>query len=214
MKKQCCICQEIESGFLDKKYVNYAEVEERILWETNNFIVVPSISPICEDHLLLFPKLHISSLAQLSYDYINEFIDFTKIIFDKLLVKHESMVMFEHGVGKGQNGGCGIDHAHLHFLPLSINHFNASIIKLTDLFNSPYNVELKDIKGIPYHANYIIIGNNVNNLQIYRNEFFESQTIRKILCNLLNIDTWDWKELTNENIFRQTVQFWHYSQFA
>ena len=58
----CCICSEISSGKFPSKYYSFYPVNNRICLENEQFIVVPSISPIVEGHLLIFPKYHIKNL--------------------------------------------------------------------------------------------------------------------------------------------------------
>jgi diadenosine tetraphosphate (Ap4A) HIT family hydrolase len=210
MKPECCICSEINYGIIDNKFVDYSSVKERILCRSDNFITIPSVSPLSVDHLLIFPEYHISSLAQLPHNLLPEFIDFVNSINQILSNKHTSIIMFEHGVGKGQQGGCGIDHAHLHILPCSSDLYNNTIIELTNSYNKPLFTNLKDLIKISNISNYIIIGNSINNMNIYNSTYFESQTVRKILCKFLNIEDWDWKKLTNKSNFEQTIHDWHY----
>jgi ATP adenylyltransferase len=211
MKTNCCICNEISSGIIDSKLSNYSPVKERFLWRTNNFVAVPSVSPLSIDHFLIFPKIHISSLAQLNDCLFKEFKDFANQITEDMSNQYSELIMFEHGVGKGQQGGCGIDHAHLHILPCSKELFDNTINELINQFGYPTSTRLKKINSISENSNYIIIGNNVDNIYLFENYYFESQTIRKILCKFLDINSWDWKELTNKNLFEQTISNWQHA---
>lgn len=65
---KCSICDEILNGDQAGLYYLYAKsllnnVESRILYENEKFIVMPSLGPVAECHLLVLPKKHICSYA-------------------------------------------------------------------------------------------------------------------------------------------------------
>jgi ATP adenylyltransferase len=97
-----------------------SKLYDSILIETKNFVVVPSRGSIVEGWLLVVPKRHILSIAQLSPDEYREYSE----LVTKLKSKVESIwgvmpTLFEHGPSHEKDLiGCGINHAHLHMVPL------------------------------------------------------------------------------------------------
>jgi diadenosine tetraphosphate (Ap4A) HIT family hydrolase len=201
-------------GVLDSKFSTYTNIRERILLKSENFIVIPSISPLGINHLLIFPTIHISSLAQINHKQNKELYQIVKKVLKKLFdknysEKNKSFILFEHGVTKGQTGGCGVDHAHLHILPCDNDMVNEIFAKMTEKFLKPEKIKFDKINTIADSVSYLLIGDNLDNLFIYKASSFESQTIRKIICEYMNIDAWDWKMLTNSSAFEKTLQEWH-----
>jgi diadenosine tetraphosphate (Ap4A) HIT family hydrolase len=195
-------------GVLDSKFSNYTHIKERILLESESFIVIPSISPLGANHLLIFPRIHISSLAQINHSQNEELYRIVKKLFGKIYDENQSIILFEHGVAKGQTGGCGVDHAHLHILPCDNDMPNEVLTKLSDKFSKPGKIKFDKINTIGHSINYLLISDNLDSFFIYKNSNFESQTIRKIICEYMDIDIWDWKKLTNPSVFEKTIQEW------
>jgi diadenosine tetraphosphate (Ap4A) HIT family hydrolase len=199
-------------GVLDSKFSTYTHIRERILLESENFIVIPSISPLGANHLLIFPRTHISSLAQINHAQNKELYQIVKKILKKLVEEfsneNQSVILFEHGVAKGQIGGCGVDHAHLHILPCNSDMPKEVLTKLSGKFSKPEKIKFDEISTIDDSVNYLLIGDYLDNFFIYKGSNFESQAIRKIICEYMNIDAWDWKMLTNSSAFEKTLQEW------
>ena len=87
-----------------------------LLKETNNFRVVCDAHPLCEGHILIIPKLHLSSIAQYDDVTYQEF----KPLYDQVasFVKetYGPVASFEHG-----KFGQTVFHSHVHFLPFKGN---------------------------------------------------------------------------------------------
>jgi diadenosine tetraphosphate (Ap4A) HIT family hydrolase len=45
-----------------------------MLFDNNQFVVLPSVSPVVENHLLVLPKKHINTMKQLTSDEKNSFL--------------------------------------------------------------------------------------------------------------------------------------------
>lgn len=91
-----------------------------VLTQTKNFVVVPTRGSLIEGWLLIVPKRHILSLAQLC---VAERHEFESLVGDvSARVGHLWGVpptLFEHGASyNGDLIGCGVNHAHLHMAPL------------------------------------------------------------------------------------------------
>lgn len=96
-------------------------MDSRILWRSASLVALPSLGAISPGHLLLMPVEHVTSLAHLTEPDRRE----TEAIASSLQTYLAQtflgpVVLFEHGLLPDQlGGGCGVDHAHLHFIPVS-----------------------------------------------------------------------------------------------
>ncbi len=112
----CRMC-EIASGRFARSY-------DQPLFETRDYFAIPSIGALTPGWVLIFAREHVLNLSQVYDD--SQFNQFrTKVC--TTLQRHFSapIRMFEHGSNsKGSSIGCGVDHAHLHLVPLefSIEH--------------------------------------------------------------------------------------------
>ena len=88
--------------------------------ESDNFLVVPSLGSLVEGWTLLVPKQHYLSMGALPTAFKDEVISLQAEVESLLKAKCGGpLVVFEHGPSAVKHGtGCGVDHAHLHILPV------------------------------------------------------------------------------------------------
>ena len=91
------------------------------LIETKNFVVLPSLGALVEGWLLILPRRHVLSMGALSTRLQAEADELEGSTRSLLKARYGSrIVAFEHGPSAAKHGtGCGVDHAHLHVLPLN-----------------------------------------------------------------------------------------------
>lgn len=96
---------------------------DRAVAESNNFVAVPTMGALVEGWLLIVPKRHILSLAQLTPCEKAELTAFVNNVSAGIKrAWNIAPTMFEHGPAEeGDALGCGVDHAHLHIVPLSFS---------------------------------------------------------------------------------------------
>lgn len=113
MKSQtdCCFCDIIKGRY------RYKNIDEPIA-ENREFIACASIGAMVEGWTLIISKDHRYSMKSF---YQNPMLsNITKQISKTLNNTYGSVIAFEHGATrKGSRTGCGIDHAHLHIVPLN-----------------------------------------------------------------------------------------------
>ncbi len=125
----CTFCAELLGLLKNSNYGKLtAQVETgRILWQNNEFALLPSLGHLLEGHLLLIPTHHVFSFATLSETALSgaeELITSIGLFFNK---RQYPMLIFEHGaitlddseyekrLKRAQSGAC-TDHAHVHLL--------------------------------------------------------------------------------------------------
>jgi diadenosine tetraphosphate (Ap4A) HIT family hydrolase len=123
----CSFCEE----FHDPKSVTmpllrgfFAEFgqDSRVLLETGSFVVVPSLGALVPGHILILPRSHYFSTAEMpepELRYLESLASRSREIVSEV---YGPCSFFEHGCveGIGKAGAC-IDHAHLHLLPVGEN---------------------------------------------------------------------------------------------
>lgn len=86
---------------------------------TDHFVVVASKGAFLPGWLMIVPKTHVLSMAELGDDHSDELEELIASVRELQQPVFGSPTMFEHGASvPGTSFGCGIDHAHLHLVPL------------------------------------------------------------------------------------------------
>ncbi len=97
-------------------------VENTVLYETPNFVVVPTLGALVEGWVLIISKEHHLCMAALPPDCQKEFISLSRFVAEVIGENYGPATLFEHGpASHGLTIGCGVDHAHLHVLPLAFS---------------------------------------------------------------------------------------------
>ena len=91
---------------------------EHILYETENFFVIPGVGAFFDGYVMVCPKRHIMSFAECTDDEFEEFLQvLNDIRFILKAIYKKEVFVFE--CGSGRNGGgkhsTSIVHAHIHF---------------------------------------------------------------------------------------------------
>lgn len=90
-----------------------------VLWESAHFVVVPSKGGFLPGWLLIVPREHVLSMGQIDPHLAGELDDLTTRVIERVRLQFGPPTCFEHGaVHQGTTFGCGIDHAHVHVVPL------------------------------------------------------------------------------------------------
>jgi diadenosine tetraphosphate (Ap4A) HIT family hydrolase len=89
------------------------------LWESERFVAVPSKGGFVPGWMLVVPRSHALNLSMLDPDAVAELERFVELVSSALRTAFGDPTLFEHGaVSENTTFGCGIDHAHMHLVPL------------------------------------------------------------------------------------------------
>lgn len=118
---ECNICLEImgqPSTELGDTFNSIVSQGKNVLLNWDDFLVIPSLGPLDETHVMIVPKFHIESFAALPLDKRKVAEEIIKGV--DTYASHElgeDLLFFESGAGKltTHSGGC-IIHAHIHCL--------------------------------------------------------------------------------------------------
>lgn len=115
----CNICQELmleQITSFDSRYQALISTGKNILFETEDFVVLPSLGPLNDSHVMIVPKTHINNFSLLDDSKLRQ-VEFIEEILSSHIAGAigRKLVFFESGAGDISNhsGGC-IVHAHIH----------------------------------------------------------------------------------------------------
>jgi ATP adenylyltransferase len=190
---------------MEKNFFNNIDYNT-VLLETNNFIVIPSLGSLVEGWLLIIPKKFHINLSQLDKSDIAELDQLVDRMEKTILPKFgHKYVLFEHGPrNENSKAGCGVDYAHLHFVP-----FEDNLIEGTKNFlNLDYTWDnIESISNLVNYkdtdSDYLFIKDQNGDCFITIQEDVQSQTFRKVIANYVGRpNNFDWKCNSNvENIY-------------
>jgi ATP adenylyltransferase len=191
-------------NFFEKNHYN------EIVLETDNFIVVPSLGSLITGWLLIVPKNFYINFSQLSEGEIGDLNELIKKVENDILpIFGSEYVLFEHGpINVLSKAGCGVDYAHLHFVPCEFN-LKLGLNKYLNLDYSWTSLsQLGDItKFKDKESEYLLLKDQAGNFSITFQNEVQSQTFRKVIANYLNApNDYDWKKDHRLDVVNSTLE--------
>ena len=96
--------------------ISAGEIPSNIVYQDDELIAFPDINPLAPIHLLIIPRRHIASLAQLSDDDSRLIGDMTRVANRLAREKDISASGYRLVINCGEHGGMGVAHLHMHLL--------------------------------------------------------------------------------------------------
>jgi diadenosine tetraphosphate (Ap4A) HIT family hydrolase len=198
MNENCNICLEISGRGINEFTSSYCELirtGKNIILESANFLVIPSFGPLNDSHVMLVPKRHTNSFAQLSDSELREGFDILSTLSAHIQkAKGTDLVFFESGAGNmtSHSGGC-IVHAHIHCV--------TSSTRFEERLKS--EISLEPIRAMDYSAacidsGYVWYCDEKNNAYICNNPMLPSQFLRYIYAQSCGSNSaWNWRRDIN-----------------
>lgn len=113
--KTCCLCSSLASDAARQSWDNP-------VFESGNFVALPSLGSLVEGWLLLAPKEHFISMGALPEELVVEMEDMKARISAHVRNEYGEICVFEHGPAfPSRKVGCSVDHAHLHIVPVTFD---------------------------------------------------------------------------------------------
>lgn len=172
-----------------------SSLEERggIIASCGAFNIVVDRAPITDGHILITPKKHIKSFSLLSKKdllLVNVIITHCKLIMKKIYKKN-NFVIAEHGMKENSKVRmCGIDHAHIHIIPISTNVDKSSLT----LFEKNLIHELPELTNFR-DRDYFFLKFDNEDINLYLSSKFPPQLFRQIIYITLDLEEYDWQEM-------------------
>ena len=206
-EETCPLCAEINGvdSYDQYKPVAPPELQNRILYSSEKFIVLPALGPLNEGHLLVLTRDHYLNFSQIPYSSTAEFFLLISFLKKSLTSTYGPTILFEHGpVSENRKAGCCITHAHIHMLPLVVD----IEFQLSSDFQRNKAQGLGDLIFHRQQPPYIYYENQNGDSFVYEvYDNLPSQYIRQIIAySIDNPEIWDWSENLRVNILVDTFK--------
>jgi diadenosine tetraphosphate (Ap4A) HIT family hydrolase len=168
----------------------------RVMLETADFAVIPSLGPLTDGHALLCVKDHVRSFSALDPGLQDEYETIKRQLrqTQKELYGGEALV-FEHGMSShGHRVPCTVDHAHMHFVPLC-GVKESEVIPALNW--RKFDGSIAALNRLSGGREYLLVdtGDGVSRIATQGAEGFESQLMRKaIAAQNGRPRDWNWRE--------------------
>ncbi|MDQ1405963.1 MAG: hypothetical protein QOG55_1592 [Acidobacteriaceae bacterium] len=197
----CCLCSILTSG-------SRSELWDEPIFESRNFVVIPSLGSLVEGWVLLVPKQHFISMGALSTSLGAELCQLKIQVVKLLSRKYGEMCAFEHGPSAANHEiGCGVDHAHLHILPLSFDLVQAAQVFMPSESRWT-NATLETCQdAFKSGKDYLYIEQPVGTGRIATHSQFGGQIFRKAIAAQLGVPgKFNWRDYPYTENVNRTVQ--------
>jgi diadenosine tetraphosphate (Ap4A) HIT family hydrolase len=203
--KTCDFCDEFSDGRNNAFVQRYLpELFDRTILGTRRFRVIPSVGQITQGHLLVVPIKHSCALADLSKEHNEELENLCVEARAILREAYGACVFFEHGTRGVESGGCGIDHAHLHAVPVAADGVLDVLKREFRASNVSSFQHVKEM--IPADASYLFFEDVAGDRYVFPVANLPSQYMRKLVADSIGKTDWDWRECGREPALLSTLQ--------
>jgi diadenosine tetraphosphate (Ap4A) HIT family hydrolase len=197
----CCLCSNLSSSSPDRPW-------NKPLFESANFVSLPSLGSLVEGWLLVVPKNHFLSMGALSNDLANE-LDLLKAEIGSVLERrYGHLCIFEHGPSlPNSHIGCSVDHAHLHLVPIDFDLFEAVAPYLPP--GTKWSTATWEDCRAAHHRgkDYLYLEQPIGNGRIAVHSAFGSQLFRKAIAARLGVPKqFNWREHFHVENIERTIK--------
>jgi len=195
----CCLCGSLSA-------TTPAPWDQPFL-ESDNFVVVPSLGSIVAGWSLIVPRRHFVAIGALPRPYLPE-LEHLKLRTTKFLESaFGPCCAFEHGPYEPSRPiGCGVDHAHLHIVPLPFDLLNTSAAFLPkDIRWSPGDFD-SCVQAFDAGADYLYVEQPIGEGRIALHSQIPSQAFRRVIATSVGQpDSYDWRSFPQLPVVQRTL---------
>ena len=203
-KDHCDFCLEATTGYLEGLNIL---PRKRIIHETENFIVFPTLGPLVQGHLLIASKEHFIGIAGLAESLYDEFETVQEWTRKKLAEKYQAPIFFEHGdITEARGSGSCVSHTHLHAVPIGVD-ITCDLERKFDKKEIKKYVELKQNQRA--YMPYMFVQTRDGTRYVFDvPDVVPSQYARQIVAiKIGKPERWNWRTATDLNTnLRETMQ--------
>jgi ATP adenylyltransferase len=179
---------------------------DRPLFESENFVAIPSLGSLVEGWVLLVPRKHFISTGALTPTLHDEFSKFKRRVWAQMDSLYGEVCAFEHGpYAPTRAVGCGVDHAHVHLLPLGFDLLDAS----TEWVERRrwQTASWSDCQGaFETHRDYLFVEQPLGVGRIALAERFDGQILRRAIAAAIGRpDEFNWRIHHQQSIIQKTI---------
>jgi diadenosine tetraphosphate (Ap4A) HIT family hydrolase len=200
---QCDFCDEFSGGTANEFAIRYRPTRKRQLLNSAGFRVLPSLGQLVEGHLLILPVQHYRALADLPQIQIARLNDLIRHVRRMLQGFHDECVFFEHGIRGCTSGGCGIDHAHLHAVPVRAEGVLQILIQ--DFGGTSIDSYADIGHDLAPESSYLFFEDASKSRYVFPVDDLPSQYMRKLVAHSIGKTDWDWRASQYEQKLISTI---------
>jgi diadenosine tetraphosphate (Ap4A) HIT family hydrolase len=197
----CCICRELGAN-------GSTDVWNTPLFESRNFVVVPSLGALVPGWVLLLPKDHYLSMGALPSAMFGEMEEIKRAIVSHLASIYGELSAFEHGPSRAkQSVGCGVDHAHLHIVPVAFDLRGAVQPLLPPNLTWTEASFEERRQAFARGKDYLYLEQPLGKGRIAVHDHFGSQLFRRAIASHLGLDDeYNWRDYPQITNIMSTVE--------
>jgi diadenosine tetraphosphate (Ap4A) HIT family hydrolase len=193
----CDFCDEFSFGQQNAYASLYGPcANNRALLSDSLFRVVPTLGQLVEGHLLIVPSRHLTSMGDLMPDESDQL----EAICDSVRwIQHEvygQAIFFEHGIRGAGSGGCGIEHAHLHAVPVAGDGVLDILVRKFDGCAIHSLATIKET--VKQESPYLFFEDSSAHRYVFSVTKIPSQYMRKLVADSIGKSDWDWRKCGQE----------------
>jgi diadenosine tetraphosphate (Ap4A) HIT family hydrolase len=178
IEHHCTFCEEISSGVF--------KLNVPVL-EAGNFIVLADIAPAAFGHLIVLPRLHCWSLAELGPEKLGELNSILQTLIRVAGIAFEHVAIAEHGSNNETvlHAGC-VEHAHIHLCPVKCApNLGVKLVNETVLNQESRLVGFLDLASLRGQE-YLLWGNGLSEWFVWAPKSRKCSQILRGVMNALN----------------------------
>lgn len=182
------------------------QLKNRIIAETENFVVAATIGAFVEGYVLIISKSHYFSIAQMPSLCHKELQLLLGSVQKKIRDTYDrNSVCFEHGESSCSRtaGGC-ISHAHIHVIPCDkpmiaeINYLGLNYREITSVV---------ELARLCRNCAYLFFQDTSNKKYVFSGQIYPSQLFRQLLSSYYGLgDKWDWRRYPFIDNIEKTIE--------
>ncbi len=205
---------ETSHAFRSKHAVEHYSAS-RHLWDTpifesESFVVMPTVGALVEGWLLAVPKTRIPCFAHLPTSAFSELESLLREIVPILESNYGPISLFEHGsTAMASPIGCGVDHAHLHLVPAKCD-LQAGAQKIAPNIRWSGISSFEQLRGQVRDGYWFVqqpYGSGSCKMGVCATDDPPSQLFRKVIAaSLGHPEAFDWKAGVGETRIAATVE--------
>jgi len=177
-----------------------------VLYESDNFVIVPTLGSLIEGWVLIVSKCHYVCMGDLPTSVWGELEEVVELASSLIERAYGPPTVFEHGPKEeGLNVGCGVDHAHIHVVPITFSIINEAVKDLVRFnFGGTQSQSYLDTVSELYNEekSYIYIEEPDSEPYYFAAERVPCQYLRRLIARKIGIEE---KYDYNKYYFRRNV---------
>ena len=203
--QSCDFCDEFTGGRANTYAYRYGrQATKRAILNYSVFRILPTLGQLTQGHLLIAPLEHYCAFADLQNEQTVELERLCHHVRSILRQTYGKCVFFEHGIRTKGSGGCGIDHAHMHAVPVLADSVLNVLLRT---FTGRKLKRLEEINRIiPRHSSYLFFEDSRELRYVFPVQHIPSQYLRKLIAEQIGKTDWDWRRCGFEPEIVSTIE--------